>query len=187
MIKYPLKNHQVILLLFFTLFISCQENSKQISVLNFDPNLKKTERGWIYKGKPFSGFMIQEEKDHRIVYQLPIENSKEQGMAKGWYNSGEKLLERFYSDGKREGIFKQWWPNGRLRYLFKYENDVFQGKQIVYFPDGKIREESIYQSGEKEEIQRVWDEKGLLISNYTLKNKKLYGVITVKSCIPTGH
>ena len=187
MIKYPLKNHQIILLLFFTLFISCQENNKKISILNFDPNLKKTERGWIYKGKPFSGFMIQEEKDHRIVYQLPIENSKEQGMAKGWYNSGEKLLERFYSDGKREGIFKQWWPNGRLRYLFNYENDVFQGKQIVHFPDGKIREESNYQSGEKEGIQRVWDEKGLLISNYTIKNKKLYGVITVKSCIPTGH
>jgi antitoxin component YwqK of YwqJK toxin-antitoxin module len=187
MIDYPLKTTKIICLILFNLFISCRENNERISVLNFDKNLKKTERGWIYKGKPFTGFMIQEEKDHRIVYQLPIENSKENGVAKGWYNSGEKLLERIYIDGKREGIFKQWWPNGQLRYLFNYENDVFQGKQIVYFPNGKIREESNYQSGKKEGIQRVWDEKDLLISNYTIKNQKLYGVITVKSCIPTGH
>ncbi len=182
-----MKTHSIIFLIAFILIIACRENSKKICVLNFDPNLKKTESGWVFEGKSFTGFMIQEEKDHRIVYQLPIENGKEQGIAKGWYNTGETLLERIFIDGKREGVFKQWWPNGRLRYLFYYKNDVFEGKQIVYFPDGKTREESNYQSGEKEGIQRIWDEKGLLISNYTIKNKKLYGIITVRSCIPTGH
>ncbi len=181
------KKSQLIYIILFLFLGSCQENKKRISVLNFDPNLKKTDKGWIYKNKAFTGFMIEEEKDHRIVYSLPITNGKEDGLAKGWYNSGEKLSERIFINGKMEGIFKQWWPNGRLRYLFIYKNNVFDGKQIVYFPNGKVREESNYQSGEKEGIQRVWDKKGSLISNYTIKNKKLYGVISVKSCIPIGH
>lgn len=181
------KKRALIYLFLFLFFGSCQENKKRISVLNFDPNLKKTNKGWIYKNKAFTGLMIEEEKDHRIVYRLPIADGKEEGLAKGWYNSGEKLSEKIFINGKIEGIFKQWWPNGRLRYLFKYKNNVFDGKQIVYLPNSKVREESNYQSGEKEGIQRVWDEKGSLISNYTIKNQKLYGIISVKSCIPVGH
>jgi hypothetical protein len=36
-------------------------------------------------------------------------------------------------------------------------------------------------------LQRIWDEKGVLISNYTIKNKKLYGIISVRSCMPVNH
>lgn len=171
-------------------FACCQNKQKEIpnfEVSNTNAALIKTDENWFYEGNLFSGYMVEKESDGQLVYKLPILEGKQQGIAIGWYNSGEKLLERIYINGKCEGIFKQWWPNGQLRYLFNYENDVFQGKQIVYFPNGNTREESNYQSGEKEGIQRVWNGKGLLISNYTLKNKKLYGVITVKSCIPTGH
>ena len=180
------KKRPLIYLFLFLFFGSCQENKKRINILNFDPNLKKTDKGWIYKNKAFTGFMIEEEND-RVVCRLPIADGKEEGLAKGWYNSGEKLSEKIFINGKIEGIFKQWWPNGRLRYWLKYKYNVFDKKQIVYFPNGKVREESNYQSGEKEGIQRVWDEKGSLISNYTIKNKKLYGIISVKSCIPVDH
>lgn len=176
---------------FLLLLYACTENKHtaipDFEVSNTNAELNKTDNGWLYKGKPFSGYMVEKESDGRLVYKLPILEGKEQGLAKGWYNTGEKLVERIYIDGKKEGEFRQWWANGRLRYLFNYKNDRFEGKQIVYFPDGKTREESNYLSGEKEGIQRVWDEKGILVSNYTIKDKKLYGVITVKSCIPTGH
>jgi antitoxin component YwqK of YwqJK toxin-antitoxin module len=170
--------------------LACQHEQAKppdIRMENRDSLLHKTDRGWVYGERPFSGYMVEKEANGRIVYELPIILSKEEGMAKGWYNSGEKLVERFYENGKKEGISKQWWPNGKLRYLFQYQNDAFDGKQLVFFPSGKKREESNYQLGEREGVQRVWDEKGNLISNYTLKNKRLYGVISVKSCIPSGH
>lgn len=174
-------------LLFAFLVLSCHEKKAKSSVLNVDTNLKKTDRGWLYKGQPFSGYMIEKE-ENRVVYQLPIAEGREQGLAKGWYNSGEKLLERIFINGKKEGVFKQWWPNGKLRYLFRYKHDQFDGKQLVYFPNGKVREESNYQLGEKEGTQRVWDENSKLISNYVIKNKRIYGVVSVKSCIPVdGH
>jgi antitoxin component YwqK of YwqJK toxin-antitoxin module len=175
----------------FLALIACsdptQSTPPSFFIENTDPFLHKTDQGWVYKKKLFSGYMVEKEKDGRIVYQLPIIDGKENGVAKGWYNTGEKLLERLFINGKKEGFFKQWWPNGHLRYVFHYKNDNYDGTQWVYFPNETKREASNYQKGEKEGIQRVWDEKGELISNYTIKNKKLYGVISVNSCIPVSH
>ena len=158
-----------------------------IKIFNYNTLLKQTAAGWWYKGKPFSGYMVQEERNHRIVYQLPIINGKENGLAKGCYYDGVKLLERHYSDGKKEGVFKQWWPNGNYRYFFNYKNGIYQGTQLVFFPDGSKRQESNYEDGEEEGIQRIWNEQGILITNYTIKNKRQYGIIKVKSCIPATH
>jgi len=186
MIEFFFKINKIALLIVLPLFIACQDTKKKISILKHNPDLKKTDEGWLYKDMPFTGFMIEEEK-HRVVHRLPIINGQEQGLARAWYHTGEKLLERNFVDSKIEGEFRQWWPNGNLRYLFHYKNDVFEGIQYVYFPSGNKREESNFRAGEQEGIQRVWDESNDLVSNYTIKNKKTYGVISVKSCIPVGH
>jgi antitoxin component YwqK of YwqJK toxin-antitoxin module len=171
---------------------SCKNQSggkpPAIYVKNVNPDLVKSDQGWQYKGKPFSGYMVEAETNGKIVYQLPIIQGKENGKAIGFYNSGEKLLECMYVDGQKQGLYQHWWPNGNLRYLFSFQNGKYQGKQLVYFPNGKIREESNYQLGEKEGTQRVWSETCKLISNYVIKNKRIYGVVSVKSCIPVdGH
>jgi antitoxin component YwqK of YwqJK toxin-antitoxin module len=176
------------------LLFSCQIKNKEIvivppaiRVVQFDSLLKKTNNEWLYKGKTFSGYMIQIEKDGSVVYKLPIIDGKENGLAKGIYNTGEKLMERNFINGKREGIFKQWWPNGNYRYLFTFKNDEYNGTQYVFFPDGKKRQASNYILGELDGLQSIWDEKGELISNYTYKDKKLYGIITAKNCMPNAH
>ena len=178
---------------FLLVFFTCNTNKKQIiilppdiNVLNFDTALKRNDKGYFYHSKPFSGYMIQEEKDGRIVYKLPIINGLENGLALAWYNTGEKLLEQYYVDGKIEGVFKQWWPNGNYRYLFNYKKGQFNGVQIVFFPDCKIRQRSNYQMGKEEGLQQTWDSTGQLVSNYTIKNNTLYGVISVQSCIPAA-
>ena len=174
--------------------ISCNSNTTtkillppDVRIFNYDTLLKQNTEGWFYKGQPFNGYMVQEEKNHRIVYELPILNGKENGWAKGCYYNGAKLLERYYSDGKKEGLYKQWWPNGHYRYLFNYKNGIYEGTQIVYFANGSKRQESNYENGEEEGIQRTWNEQSILISNYTIKNKIQYGIIKIKSCIPATH
>jgi antitoxin component YwqK of YwqJK toxin-antitoxin module len=62
-----------------------------------------------------------------------------------------------------------------------------QGNQCVFFKSVKKRVAGSYVNGEKQGLQRVWDEEGKLISNYVLKNNRRYGVIAVKSCIPVEH
>ena len=188
---YPMKRLMVAGLLLFV--FACNSNKKQITifppnynVLNIDTALKHNDNGYFYQGKPFSGYIIEQEKDGRVVYKLPIINGLENGLALAWYNTGEKLLERYFEEGKAEGLFKQWWPNGNYRYLFNYKNDQFNGTQTVFFPNSKIRQKSNYQRGKEEGLQQTWDSIGQLVSNYTIKNNKLYGVISVKSCIPSA-
>lgn len=177
--------------LFFS-FLACNLSPKKevphLYVQNFDSALKKVEGSWYYKNEKLNGYIIETNKtDKTILYQVPIIDGLEEGQAFGKYNSGEKLLTRNYRKGKIEGTFTQWWPNGNYRYLFNYKNDVMDGKQMVYYPNGQKHQESNFLEGNEEGIQRVWNESGQLISNYTIKNKKLYGVISVKSCLPEGH
>ncbi len=156
-------------------------------VVNYDTSLRKINDIWLRHQKRFTGYRIEVEKSNQLVYRLPIVNGKENGLAIGWYREGEKLMERHYVDGKKEGVFKQWWPNGNLRYLFHYKDDQFDGSQLIFFPDGRKREESNYALGRKDGRQQTWNEEGVLISNYVIKNNKLYGVIASKSCIPVFH
>ncbi len=156
-------------------------------VKNYDPLLSKTDNGWFYNNRPFNGYMIQVEKDGRVVYKLPIINGKEEGIAVGYYNTGEKLLERLFTNGEKQGIFKQWWPNGNLRYLFNYNHDKYNGKQIVFFHFGKVQEEKNYNNGMEEGVQRIWDSSGNLISNYIVKNNKSYGSLSAKDCMPVAR
>ena len=158
-----------------------------VFIKNFDPDLKRRPDGWLYKGQPFNGYMVEVDRDGKILYRLPIINGKEEGQAIGWYNTGEKLMVRNFKDGMKVDTFKQWWPNGNLRYLFHYVDDKMDGRKMVYFPNGKKRQESNFLNGQEEGIQRVWDPDGTLVSNYTIKNNTLYGVIKVRSCLPTAH
>lgn len=170
-----------------TLACNSTNTPPQVEVKNTDTLLSKTDEGWTYKNAPFNGYMVQVENDGRVVYKLPIIEGKEQGLAVGCYNSGEKLLERPFKNGEKEGVFKQWWPNGNLRYLFNYHHDKYDGKQIAYFHFGKVQEEKNYNKGIEEGIQRIWDSTGNLISNYTVKNNKIYGALSAKDCMPVTH
>ncbi len=166
-------------------------NKKKIPdfyVQNFDPALKKIDRLWYYKNVPLNGYIVEKSSNGKnILYRVPVIEGNEEGIAFGRYNTGEKLMIRNYRKGKIEGLFMQWWPNGNYRYLFNYKNDKMNGRQLVFYPNGQKHQESNYLAGNEEGIQRVWNEKGELISNYTIKDKKLYGIISVKSCLPDGH
>ncbi len=171
------------------LWVACNQIQAPLDIMitNTDNSLLKTDHGWTYKNKPFNGYVVEVENDGSIVYKLPIINGKENGLAIGYYNSGEKLLERQFFKGKKQGVFKQWWPNGNLRYSFNYNHDKYDGKQTIYFHFGKMQEEKNYLNGVEEGIQRIWDSTGNLISNYTVKNNKMYGAISAKDCMPVFH
>jgi antitoxin component YwqK of YwqJK toxin-antitoxin module len=180
----------VFYLLGMFLLIGCKPSGTkppQLLVANFDTLLRQTNKGWLYKRQPFNGYMVEKDRDGKILYKLPIIDGLEQGLALGWFNTGEKLMVRHFKDGMKQGLFEQWWPNGNHHYLFNYEKDVLNGQQLVFYPNGKVRQESNYLMGNLEGIQRYWDNNGVLVSNYTIKNNKLYGVIKVKSCMPHGH
>ena len=156
-------------------------------VQNYDTLLKKTDNGWLYRGLPFNGYMVESGRDGAILYKLPIINGLEEGEAFGYYNTGEKLLVRHYKKGLQEGLFTQWWPNGRVRYACLYKADKLNGLQLAYYPTGQIKQESHFIEGEEAGRQKAWTAGGVLITNYTVKNNKKYGIVNTQSCLPVYH
>ena len=57
-------------------------------------------------------------------------------------------------------------------------------EEIAQKKKKKIQEEKNYYNGKEEGVQRIWDSIGNLISNYTVKNNKIYGALSAKDCMP---
>jgi len=150
-----------------------------------DPHLYQLQGLWRYNGKVFSGYIIQEQpNNHILISKTPIIEGLTTGKVLGFFENGHKLLEQSLVRDRQEGAYIQWWRNGQCRYQFFYKDDQYDGKQKAFFENGRLREEANYSAGKLDGLQRVWDEKGQLISNYTIRNNKVYGIISVESCIP---
>ena len=182
---------QCSLVFFVYFFISCNGTGggggttpPNLLVPRNSPDLHRMGIEWRYKGMLFTGYIIQRQNDSSIISSVPVINGRENGIATIFYKNGIKRIEESIVNEQLDGRYNEWWRNGNYRYRFNYKNNLYDGVQIVFFADGKIREESIYANGVLEGLQRVWDDSGRLVSNYTIKNKKIYGVISVKSCMP---
>lgn len=155
-----------------------------LQVKRNDQNLYQLQGLWYYKGSPFSGHIIQETANHTIVYKASIEEGMANGRSLSFYADGQPMLEQAFLQGRLHGASKQYWRNGQCKYVLFYKNGQFEGTQKAFFESGQVREEANYLAGKPEGLQRSWDEKGQLISNYTIRNNKLYGIIRAESCLP---
>lgn len=62
--------------------------------------------------------------------------------------NGKLLSEEFYSDGKKQGIVKTYYPSGEVAEEVTYKNDVKDGPWKQYFTDGAIKGKGTYVNGE---------------------------------------
>ena len=62
------------------------------------------------------------------------------------YSDEQKVEEGIYMDGKRIGIWKEYYPNGVLKSRITYENGRPSGYAIMYHDNGKIKEEGLWQN-----------------------------------------
>lgn len=158
------------------------EKVPDIFVNKTDPDLKNRNGVWWWKGDMFSGYIITKEHDV-LVEQIPVLKGKENGVWRQWYSSGKKKSEQLYLDGNREGMHTGWWENGSLRFTSYFVHDNFHGEQLTFFKNGKKWTERHYENGYEEGTQRAWNYEGRMVTNFTIKKGKLYGVIGRFDCM----
>lgn len=74
-------------------------------------------------------------------------------------NQGRKILEGHYIDGKKQGDFKAYHPNGQLKWQLTYSNGAPVGSLHLFYPDGKpLLEVSYADDGMR--ILNFWDKRG---------------------------
>lgn len=177
-------------IIFFLSLQSCNSGDS-LEKENFPPNviledidkkLKNSNGIWLFKGELFNGYII--EKDSSVIIaKLPIIKGKEHGLACGWYTSGELKYHRHFVSGNREGVHKGWYKNGNVSFEYFFKNDKYEGEQLTFFENGQKWQSLNYVNGYEEGKQKSWNENGRVVNNFTVKNRKLYGVIGRFDCM----
>jgi len=163
-----------------------EESNKMIPPVCFiertDSALKNINGIWFYRNQNATGYIL-EKKKVAVISKVPVIDGRENGVAYGWFESGEIRYERSYKNGNRDGLHKIWYKNGQLANNMFYIDDKLEGEQKSYFESGNRWQILNYKHGYEDGKQKTWDDSGKVINNFTVKNGKLYGVIGRYDCM----
>jgi antitoxin component YwqK of YwqJK toxin-antitoxin module len=71
----------------------------------------------------------------------------------------EEYIERY---GKKEGEYKMWHPNGKIKRQGYYKDDKLEGEYKRWYDNGQLGGQSYYKEGKKEGETKSWDKCGNL-------------------------
>jgi RING-variant domain/MORN repeat variant len=95
------------------------------------------------------------------------------GQKHGTYHlikNGNLLVTQSYINGKMEGLFVAYFPNGAIQIVCRCKNNKIEGDYTEWYSDGTLKEESFYVNGKKHGESIEW-----LRSGYTrVSNFKRY-------------
>ncbi|MCF8371650.1 MAG: hypothetical protein K9H64_08500 [Bacteroidales bacterium] len=205
------RTHQIIIYLFVLNLISTNVRSQE--KIYYDSLWKETkienavyyrvietiEKGKLYLAKDYfmSGALQMEGCYSNIKKELG------EGPFVWYYEDSVVRSKANYQNGKYDGVFKRWHPNGQLEMVGKYSNGIpdslwtwwykdgtlmskvnyvdgnRDGVWHINHPNGKKAKEVIVKNGEFDGYFSIWDTTGILITKYESAGEDPFsGVIT---------
>lgn len=97
------------------------------------------------------------------------------GDYKMFYEDGKTLKEKaFYEDGKIEGLYEEFFANGKIKSRGYFQNDVKVGEWNEFYPNGKVQRRMFFIDGDINGTAENFDGNG----NITLEEYYKYGCFT---------
>ncbi len=198
MVKFPIKvemQYFFSVLLIILALISCGDpiniNHFQNGVLKVpttfvdaeDINFSKNQDTLFYEGKYFSGHVFHLYPSKDTSFAIQFLNGLQQGVTRKWYPNKQLAEERLYNHGKKEGVHKAWWKDGKLKFIFDVTNDAYCGELKEWYSSGQLSKVFHYSNGQEEGSQQMWWADGRLRANYVVRKGRKYGSIGVKLCL----
>jgi antitoxin component YwqK of YwqJK toxin-antitoxin module len=106
----------------------------------------------------------------------------EEGFQRRWYPGRKLNEERFFINGKKEGMHMGWWPDGKPKFIFSASDNEYEGEFKEWNNTGVLIKQFHYHNGQEEGSQRLWWNDGSVRANYVIKKGKKYGLIGLKLC-----
>ena len=91
----------------------------------------------LFENKPFTGVLKRDRDDE----------------------NGEALCH--YRNGKKDGVFKEWYLNGEIKEVSLFKEGELHGRRICYWPNGVKRYHVNYVNGHMDGVYEEWDENGI--------------------------
>jgi uncharacterized protein len=100
------------------------------------------------------------------------------------YKSGDNTEEGKYILGLKDGLWKTYYPEGKIKSKGSYVQGNPDGSQTYFYIDGRVREEQFYQSGIREKTWKKFDEEGNTLLTIAYKNDIEVSINGVKIKLP---
>ncbi len=84
----------------------------------------------------------------------------------------------FTNSGKKEGLWKEYYPDGTLKATGSYENDLKVGDWKFYYINGQLEQQGEHIAGEPEGIWKWYYKSGKLLREESFMNGLADGVLT---------
>ncbi len=107
----------------------------------------------------------------KIEYYTPKGDIRSRGSVKGkdrigrwtyFFSNGKLLSEEFYTEGKLDGMLKNYYPNGKITEETGYKNGLKNGISKKYSDEGILIEEVTFVNGKYDGLAKFFDLKGNL-------------------------
>ncbi|ELR71011.1 24-amino acid repeat protein [Fulvivirga imtechensis AK7] len=99
-------------------------------------------------------------------------SGKKEGVVKQYYPDGSLKNEITFADGKKNGVAKNYYKNGRLRQQVSYLNNVKHGDVITYYESGSKYQVTPYVNGEIHGLRKKFRVDGRLLAEVPYVNNE---------------
>lgn len=80
-----------------------------------------------------------------------------------FYNDGMLKMELFLQDGRPEGTYVIYYPNGKTAKVRAYYKGIFHEEWRTYNEEGNLTGIASYKDGQKDGPWKIWNDKGILL------------------------
>jgi len=155
----------------------------EVSTVLSDALVLNKNKGIVfYNGQLFTGTAISKYPNDSIASSIDYVNGKKEGIYRKWFQNGKLSFEANYVNGKQHGKTYTWWSNGNLRTTSNFANGIPDGEQLQYYKSGSLFKKIQLVKGKEEGLQQSWRENGKLYNNYEAKNGRIFGLKRSKLC-----
>ena len=112
-------------------------------------------------------------KRNGIIYNKRFSDKPYSGSVKGY---GGHFLKGTYRNGKREGVWEEYFDKGQLRLKGTWKNGKREGVWETYHDNGQLSEKRTYKDGKREGLWELYDKNGQLWKKETWKNGEIIKV-----------
>jgi len=169
------------------LFASCSSGSVESKLKWYnEADIQLQNIGGIYmiNQKPFSGIVYNLAANGKdTVAVASFDNGLEDGEWRNYYSTGQIREQRYFSKGKKVGVYEGWWANGKQRLLYHFKDGEYEGNCTDWNDKGLLISRMHYSKGYEDGLQQQFYETGKVKANYIMKDGRRYGLLGTKNCV----
>ena len=143
---------------------------------------EQSKKGKLFIPRRLSGEnsrFIQWNKEQPIVDGERINqfthNGKKTGIWEEYWNNGQLYSKGLYKDNKKDGIWETYYSNGQLKSKFSYKDGKYDGIWEEYHENGQLKSKFSYKDGKYDGIWETYYSNGQLDSKGSYKDDKKEG------------